>query len=893
MSKTTWISVGVGLVAGAAAFFTFGTASAALFAFSAGATIASAFIGPEQPKNGAIRPDELQINQSAENATIPVIFGTARVTGNFIYVGFDQFRSEAIEQEQEGGKGGGGGSQSQTVGYRYYFPLSYGICMGQIDALIKILGNPGLDVMTSFEGGELALGSTPETFSVSFRKKQGDQEYYEGGTATFYPGSPTQGSATTTDKNHRHVCWVDFPEYRVDGNPTPRTLIYEVRRIPKALDENGNPIANFRTRASENPADPEYNDANPAAVAWEILQNPVWGKGMNPASLDVEGFKQASIYYAARRIGCSMVMGPQTVTQIMGKLRDTFGLWLWWDGQKIRARCLYDRTAAYDYRPKIKAEDVIGSPTFSRPSLNGTSNEIRLEFINRDNNWQAEVATAMDLAHTETVGGVRTQSVDGSEIGTRRAAELLAHAMLRQMAYPSATCQMRVTRNYSGLQPGAFVQFVWDEWRDNGVATTYWRVIDVEDDDQGAEGITLSLMEDIYATAQFTDVELWDDPTGTIDIDDPLTDADLVFGDLTAERLPGTLTPVRAWEPPISVTRGNRRIAILPTREKTYVQSVGVAFSRLGEPDTFFMGTSSLMPINGALVAPIASNTPKICRDPAYEFQLAIYHPEQADRIETATGMVIDAADHFAALTATDDALLLIGNEIFRIGNAEVTAPGVVTIRTFIRAELGTEKQAHAADAMACFFTTIGPTQLLNAGDIPITTAVNFHLTPNTLGNDALASITNIPTDNSGVVYDGRSIRPFPPELYSATRAGNTWTIKIRPRMWDKGAGTRPTIEDDLNAYVSDLTGLSLRFKPSNSTDTVTLPASQNFATPPFAMPTGVSIDSLNYQPDDGSLTGGILTVVATFPSNPGTFSIWQVREGLASSTSLAIPQPA
>lgn len=892
MSSNTWISVGVGIIAGVAGFFT-GGATWALFAASIAMTATSMLLGPDTPKSGSMRPDELQINQSAEDAVIPVVFGTTRVSANFIKVDFDNFTSKEITQEQEGGKGGGGSSE-QVVGYRYTVPLAYGICMGEIDALVKVFRSPGLEVMAKFSGDGLTFtGGAPEAITVEFTKKQGDQEYMEGGAATFYPGSLTQGSATTTDDNHRGVCWINFAKYTIDGSPSPASMLFEIRRLPKCLDDDGDPIAGLQTRASADTGDEEYNDANPAAVAWEVLQNPIWGKGMTTERLDAESFILASNYYRNQRIGMSTAIGKQTLTSLMGRLRDIFGLWLWWDGEKIRARCVYDRSGAYSYRPRIQADDIIGSPTFSRPSISSTFNEIRLEFTNRKNNWQSEVATAMDLAHVETVGGIRTQSMDGAEIGTRRAAELLAHAMLRQMAYPSASCQMKLRRTYSGLQPGSFVRFVWGEWTEAGMANTFWRVVDIEDDDQGNEGVAITLMEDIYATAQFDLGAEWEDPDGTIDDDDPLVDSDLVFGDLTAERLAGTITPVTLWEPNCHMTKGERRIAIMPSREKAYVQSCSVAFSHLGEATTQGLGNTTMLPLVGTLVGPIAATGDRMRRDAAGEFQIDLQFDARAAEFEAATGLVMADADHFSALTGSNQAILLIDGEVFRIGHAEETAPGIMTVRTYIRGELGTEPAAHLAGATALFFTGLSTSQLTDATKIPTTTKVNLHLTPVVInGNDADAAITNAPGDLLGVLFDGDSIRPFAPELKEATRIGTTWTIKIRPRMWATGAGSKSTIQDDAYSLLTDLTGLSLRFAKVSSGTTVTVPAGTSYSTPPFPMPAEISVDSLTWQPDDGTETGGIITAVVTFASNPVSLSVWGVREGLQSTTPLSIATP-
>lgn len=889
MSNTALISVGVGVLAGAAAFFTGGASLVwALAAFSVASTVTAMLLGPDTPKNGTTRPDEIQINQSAEDAVIPVVFGTTRLAGNFIYVGFDEFASTPLTAKSGEGKS----ETTQQVGFRYTVPISYGICMGEIDSLIRILGSPGQDKMADFGFPGLTFtGGDPETIDVEFVKKDGDTERLEGGTAIFYPGSSNQGSATTTDKNHRNVCWIDFPKYTIDGSPAPRTLLFEVHRLPKVLDGNGDNIVGIRKRGSGDDTHKEYYDANPAAVAWEVLRNGIWGKGMSAGQLDQESFMSASQYYQDHRIGYSSALGQTTLTELMARLREIFGLWVWWDGQIMRARCIYDLEGKYEQRPIIQADDVIGSPTFTRPSLSGTSNEIRLTFTNRNNNYQQEVATAMDLAHVETIGGIRTQSVDGSEIGSRRAAELLAHAMLRQMAYPAASCTLKVRRTYSGLQPGAFIQLRWDEWREGTMAKTFWRVVDIEDDDQGTEGITLTLMEDIYATAKFTEDDNWDEPEGTIDSDDPVDDADLVLTP-PSERVTGPITPVILWEPNSYLTAGTRRIAALPSKTNSYIQSVTVQYQHLGAGATALLGSTTALPFNGTIMDAIPATGSNLNRDAGTQFRIEFYTPAHAATVAANTGLVQTAADHFATLANANQCLLLIDGELFRVGFAEVTATGVVTIRTFMRAEGGTIKEAHSIGAIACFFDLLDPSQLLEASALPTGSAVNLYLTPSTTGNDADIVATPAPADLSGYTFNGRSIRPFEPELKSATRAANEWTIRIRPRMWGKGAGTKLTPQDDFYSLITDLTGLSLQFQKSSGGGIVTVPAGTSYASPPFAMPTGISVDSLTWIPDTGAEDTGLIQAVITFDVNPPSLQIWGIRDGLQSSAPLSIPQP-
>jgi len=129
--------------------------------------------------------------------------------------------------------------------------------------------------------------------------------------------------------------------------------------------------------------------------------------------------------------------------------------------------------------------------------------------------------------------------------------------------------------------------------------------------------------------------------------------------------------------------------------------------------------------------------------------------------------------------------------------------------------------------------------------------------------------------------------------MASATRVGTTWTVRLRPRMWGQGAATKTTPEDDIYSVVTDLTGLNLMFQKNSGGNTVTVPAGTTYPTPPFTMPAGISVDSLQWIPDDGSINSGTILAVVTFDSNPTSLKIWGVRNGLASEAALTIPQPA
>lgn len=883
MSGRTLITLGVGVLAAGAVVASGGSAYFALAAFSVGASVAGLMIGPD--KQSGVDPDEMEVPTSTEDVTCPLIFGTSRVSQQYIKVNEDELEAIAVTQESSGAKGGG---NQPATGHNYRIPLSYGICVGRIDRLWKIVAAPEYDVYAEFDGGLEFTGSQSETFKIEYTESSEDREYTEGGTAVFYSGDSEQGSdGATTDVNHRGFCWVDFPSYFMTGNPNPTTLLFEITRMPEVLDDEGTPVVGFQYRASTNEEHDEYWDANPAAIAWEILRNKLWGRGMPASELDADSFVAASIYYAQARLGVSTAITRTTATEFLERLRQVFGLVVWFDGERMRAKCIWDRTEAYADRIRITHEDTIGSPTFSRESLSNTSNELRITFLNREADYETELATAQDLASIETIGAVKSTSMNANEIGTRRAAELICHAKLRETAYPRATMEIRVRRPYSGLQPTSFVEFITDEWRENKDVTTFWQVIDIEDDDQGQDGITITMAEDLYATAVDGVSDDFQTPIVSIDYDIPLTFSDLNDG-YTGPREVGNLEPVITWEPNSWITQGARAILVAPTREKLHVQSASVAWSKTGELETTSLGATTALPITGKLVADLSAGA-RMLRNQAIQIELT--HDTDAAKFENATGAVIDDTDDFTELTKSNEAILLIGNEVMRVGYAEETATGIITIRTLMRGELGTEIEEHEAEDEIAFFPTFAASQLLAASTVPKTTAVDLYIKGNSAYADTEPETIVVP-GLGGVFFNGRSQAPPPPELVSAEADGDEWTIRLRPRVFGAGAGYKSLIAEDIANQVTDLSGYSLKIWKSGEAESAIVPAGTSYTTPPYSMPGTVSIDSLKWTPDDGGEDEGIIEIVVTFFGSPPIAKVAMIYAGNESETPTNINQP-
>lgn len=102
--------------------------------FMAGGLIGGMIFGSGSSGGGGPRLNDLRVTSSAYGADIPVVYGTARISGNMIW-GKDI--RESKQSSGGGGKGLGGGGSSTTT-YRYYGSFAIAFCEGPIAGFLKI-----------------------------------------------------------------------------------------------------------------------------------------------------------------------------------------------------------------------------------------------------------------------------------------------------------------------------------------------------------------------------------------------------------------------------------------------------------------------------------------------------------------------------------------------------------------------------------------------------------------------------------------------------------------------------------------------------------------------------------------------------------------------------------
>lgn len=794
MGKSTYIGLAVGILVGV---FTAGVGFAA-YAFTAGvfafgitssllqARTANKSLGGSGIKDAVA--GDFEFTSASESVTIPVIFGIIRNPGNFLRYDKSTFQAAPIYATYEQPKGGKGGEpETETVatiqGYNYYMSFDLGLCMGEVDEVRQIYDGTKLTAMSSpasFTGDSVVMVATNAESSGTVR-------VYRGSAAqTRVPGEVYSDAQS----NYRGVCFASFQTFWIGTSPTPRSYLFELHRRPRVLDDDGNAIADFPVRGSNNPADAEWYDANPAAIIWEILTNKEWGSGSPAALLDVESFRKCAKYYESKKIGLSLSLESQDdLGSYIDTIRQHVGLILVRSGSVTKAICLLD-TVNNEIKDVLSAESVMMEPQFSRPAYPSQTNEIKVRFINRSNGFKQETVLQQDAAAIANAQRVNSKELQMNGFPSRRLAEEQAFRMLYEMSYPQATLTILVNRTLRAA-PGELFEFRWGEFSE-GTAVTYWRIRRIT---EKKEGFEVEASEDIYSTPY----------EGTPVPHQPLvpafegatlrTDADINFGEDTAT--PEDLDPVFVIEENIWLSR-YRPAAIAVTRDGGNGHINTAWYWTSDTVDKSFINTNTGKAATGFLRSDITAERIGVVRGQR-TFQIEFDSEFEAVEAMASASKVNVSTDHFETVLQGTGDMLVIGNEIFVVGKiTESATPGYHDVVAYMRAMHGTDAAEHSSGDRLFFIGT------WNRGfEIVMTESMPI--------NEALAiSATAITTRGEEAVsfeWEGqlqrRGICPFAPSLRNVSKVGSVWTCSLRPRWHKDGAYSQNDFEQDLNGLVT------------------------------------------------------------------------------------------
>ena len=411
----------------------------------------------------------LQVQQSSQGLTLPVIYGRTRVAGNLIWYG-DFVTIENKTTTQQGGKGGGGVKQVD-IAYTYEAAVMLALCEGEIQGVGRIWRDK--EKFDSLAQLRLTL------------MRGGDEQPLWTHLA--------QAKHTGQALNYSGTAYLCSPNYEL----TKSAQIYQHNfEVIGKLGYSGN-----------------IPDANPRDIIRDLLTNQRYGCGFPVDSIgDTDRY---SNYCRAVGIFLSPAYTEQGEAQrnISELLEQTNSAAVFSQGRlKIvpygdgnysgnGAAYVADNKALYDLTDDdfivSGAEDPV---SVERKTNADAFNQIQVEYLDRDNDYNVAIAEVKDQANIEQYGLRPKEAVKMHGICNGKVAQKVAQQLLQRALYVRNEYEFKLGWKYCLLEPMDIVTLT-----DAGLGLnkTPVRITEIEEDEEGV----LSVKAEDYPVGVYTTSE--------------------------------------------------------------------------------------------------------------------------------------------------------------------------------------------------------------------------------------------------------------------------------------------------------------------------------------------------------------------------------------------------
>jgi len=358
----------------------------------------------------AQRANGIQVQASNWGKGLPIVYGRARVSGNLIWYGDFQ----AVEHKQQVGKGGGGGA---STSYTYSSSFALALCEGPIQKLGTIWKG----------SGTLALGDINGTLKTG-AAGQSPWSHWSGNEALSYP----------------YVAYVGCLNIKLGSSPHVPNLNFEVYGL---LPFNSGTV----------------DDAEPSAILQDLLTSATHGIGFGALG-DLSLFRD---YCVANSIFISPVVDQETtMLQLIKKLLAVTNSNAVWSGGTLEIIPYSDQTATGNgvtYTPDFTSKADLGPDDFKKPlrierkPLSSAYNCIRVEYVDRSNNYVTSVAEAKDQADIDRRGVRSMETIQAHAIKDGALAQRVAQWALQRNLYIRNTFRTTIDMRHFARSPGEIV----------------------------------------------------------------------------------------------------------------------------------------------------------------------------------------------------------------------------------------------------------------------------------------------------------------------------------------------------------------------------------------------------------------------------------------------------
>lgn len=410
-------------------------------------------IRTEEPRLNAVR-----IQSSAYGMALPVLWGTARLSGNLIWYGdFTAIPHVEVTTSGGGGKGGGGGGvRTEHTTYTYTVAAAMGLCEGEIAGILnvwsakeqKALGDLGFALFTG------TLTQSPWSWLTSKHPAE----------ALSYPG----------------FAYVAVSALDLGGQASLPLLSFEVK---------GKRVYGYGVL-----------DAQPKEVVADLLIDAVVGAGWPSANIaSLDGYRD---YCAANAffISPALVEQRDAASILSDILMATNSAPVWSEG-KLKVIPFGDAAASSAYgswTPSLVAQYDLTDDDFlhasgedpvqiQRKTSADAYNHVQVEYTDRANEYNPGVAEAKDQANIELYGLRPARPVKLDCICETAMAARIADILLRRSLYVRSQYQFRLGWKYARLEPMDIVTLTDTAL---GLIQLPVRILAIEEDTDGSLRIT-------------------------------------------------------------------------------------------------------------------------------------------------------------------------------------------------------------------------------------------------------------------------------------------------------------------------------------------------------------------------------------------------------------------
>lgn len=393
----------------------------------------------------------LQVQQSSQGLTLPVIYGRTRVAGNLIWYG-DFVTIENKTTTQQGGKGGGGVKQVD-IAYTYEAAVMLALCEGEIQGVGRIWRDKEkFDSLAQLRLTLMRGGDEQPLWTHLAQAKHQNQALNYSGTA--------------------YLC---SPNYEL----TKSAQIYQHNfEVIGKLGYSGN-----------------IPDANPREIIRDLLTNQRYGCGFPVDSIgDTDRYsnycRAVGIFLspayteqgeAQRNISELLEQTNSAAVFSQGRLKIVpYG-----DGNYSGNGAVYvaDNKAIYDLTDDdfivSGAEDPVN---VERKTNADAFNQIQVEYLDRDNDYNVAIAEVKDQANIEQYGLRPKDAVKMHGICDGKVAQKVAQQLLQRALYVRNEYEFKLGWKYCLLEPMDIVTLT-----DAGLGLdkTPVRITEIEEDEEG------------------------------------------------------------------------------------------------------------------------------------------------------------------------------------------------------------------------------------------------------------------------------------------------------------------------------------------------------------------------------------------------------------------------